>query len=651
MVDFGSRITRELTIRYLAVLGVLGTLALLSFLALARVTADTASAAELVNLAGRQRLLVETAMLAANRMAYTTRGDERVAAAHLLTETLDALEAAHARLIGGRGPGEASKQLPVELRNIYFSPASDLDGGLRDFIATGRPMAERSAAGITGAQLAALAATANGPILAGLDRAAASFQRESDLGMTRLLAVQGGSLVLALGVLLAAGLGIFRPMVTRIGRDIEEQCKTEQRLRDSEERLWRLLDESPVGVSVSRRGDGRVVFTNIRFSEMVGLPREELIGTNARDHYVNEEQWLSVLAALKQNGGIDDAEVEFHRKDGTPFWTLLTIRSTELGGQWLNLAWLYDITERKAAEEQIRLAAKVVDTVNEAVVITNAANEIVFVNPAFTAITDYAADEVMGLNPKVLSSGRHDGEFYGNMWKQLQLTGRWTGEIWNRRKTGEFYAEWLSMAQIRDPAGTVTHHVAVFSDITNRKEDEERVWRQANYDALTGLPNRSLFLDRLNQAVRQCRREGKWFAVMFIDLDGFKLVNDTLGHAAGDLLLQQTAVRMSDCVRASDTVARLAGDEFTIILRGINGRGDAARVAAKILETMAVPFALDGQTACVQASIGVAMFPEDGEDAASLIALADEAMYAVKRQGKNGFLFSGRIALARAETV
>jgi diguanylate cyclase (GGDEF)-like protein len=226
------------------------------------------------------------------------------------------------------------------------------------------------------------------------------------------------------------------------------------------------------------------------------------------------------------------------------------------------------------------------------------------------------------------------------MWDAIRTTGRWRGEIWNRRKSGEFYAEEVSIVALRDDGGTITHYIAIFSDITHRKEDEERIWRQANYDALTGLPNRSLFMDRLQQAVRQSQRDDSRFAVLFLDLDGFKAVNDTLGHSAGDELLQQVAVRLEECIRATDTLARLAGDEFTCIVTGIQGRADVGRVAAKILDSLATPFQLSAGSAAVQASIGIAMFPDDAERGAPLLEKADQAMYAVKRSGKNAFRFA-----------
>jgi diguanylate cyclase (GGDEF)-like protein/PAS domain S-box-containing protein len=635
MPDLGERITRELTIRYIAVLAVLAMLALLSFIESSRIISDTRGAAELVNISGRQRMLIERTAFAATRLAVSGEAD-RAAAASLLTETLDAVEAGHAVLTSPQ------RSQPASVKELYYGGSGSIDSALHDFVASGRRLLRPAAVpSPDDPDLQAITAAALGPLLAALDEATVRYQQDADQRMSEVMVLLGAGLLVGLVVLLASALGVFHPMVERIRADILDRCKAERDLRESEERLWRMLEESPVGVSVSRLGDGRIVFANSRFTDILGMSREEFIGSYARDHYVDDQQRRQVLAVLLDKGHIDDAEVEFRRKDGSRFWSLLTIRTTQLEGEPVNLAWIYDITERKAAEQKILLAARVLETITEGVVITNARNEIVFVNPAFTAITEYDGAEVLGQNPRFLSSGRHAGDFYHDMWAGLRATGHWSGEIWNRRKSGEFFAEWLSITVIRDSAGQIAHHVAVFSDITHRKEDEERVWRQANFDALTGLPNRSLFIDRLTQAVRQSRREEKRFALMFIDLDGFKQVNDTLGHAAGDILLQQTAARLSECVRASDTVARLAGDEFTIIMQGIRGHEDAAAIAAKILDALGQSFNLEGERAEVHGSIGVAIFPDHANDGAKLIKLADEAMYSVKRKGKNNYLFVG----------
>ncbi|EME71868.1 PAS/PAC domain-containing protein [Paramagnetospirillum caucaseum] len=636
MPDLGERITRELTTRYVAVLVVLGALALMSFMALARMIGDAEGSAELVNMAGRQRMLVQRVAFAANRLVIAEE-TERPAVRRLLAEGLDQLEDRHGRLMrGGRVPP------PPEILEVFAAPPWHLDRELRAFIARGRAvLAAEGGPAASDSGLAALSAGAGGSLLRSLEEVTARFQRDSERQMEELMTLQGVTVLLAVGLLVLSAVGVFRPMVERLKTDIAERSAAASRLKESEERLWRILEESPVGVSVSRRRDGKVVFANTRFTDIIGMSKEEFLGSTAREHYVDDAQRQVVLAILRRDGHLDDAEVEFRRKNGSPFWSLLTIRSADFEGEKVNLAWIYDITERKAAEQQILLASKVLENVTEAVLITDAENRIIFVNPAFTTITEYSKEEVLGRDPSFLRSGRHEPEFYTNLWRVLSESGHWEGEIWNRRKSGAFYAEWLSINALRDGGGGMTHFVAVFSDITHRKEDEERIWRQANYDALTGLPNRSLFLDRLNQAVRQSRREKKRFALLFLDLDGFKAVNDTLGHAAGDVLLQQTATRLSECVRATDTLARLAGDEFVVILDGVHGSDDPAKVAAKILAVLDKPYDLEAGTAQVHGSIGIALYPDDAGDGPALIRRADAAMYAVKRGGKNDFLFAG----------
>lgn len=639
MPDLGERLTRELATRYITVLVVLGALALMSFVALTRVVQGAGRAAELVQLAGDQRALVQQAVFETHRF-LSASGDDRKAAGQTLAEVLGRLESGHRRLFGD------GADLPETAREVLDSPPWNLDKEMRDFVRFGHAvlLLPDSAAGHK-TNLAGVTLRAAKPLMGGLDEASNRFRAEAAVGLDQVIVVQGTGMVVALVVLVFAAFGVFKPMVQRLQTEFAERAAAEARLEESRERLWRLLEESPVGVSVSRRSDGEVVFVNSRFSEILGMGKEEFLGTKARDHYVDEAQRRMVLEMLRRDGRLDDAEVEFRRKDGTPFWSLLTIRSVDFDvSDRVNLAWIYDITERKAAEQQILLAGKVLETVTEAVVITDADNRILFVNPAFTTITEYTKDEVLGRDPSFLQSGRHDPGFYKGLWVKLMQTGHWEGEIWNRRKSGAFYAEWLSINALRDVEGAVTHYVAVFSDITHRKEDEERIWRQANFDALTGLPNRSLFLDRLQQAVLQSRREKRRFALMFLDLDGFKAVNDSLGHAAGDLLLQQTASRMAGCMRATDTLARLAGDEFVVILEGIRGRDDPALVAGKILSLLSRPYDLDVGTAEIRGSIGIALFPDDADDGPDMIRAADSAMYAVKRSGKNNFIFAADVA-------
>lgn len=287
---------------------------------------------------------------------------------------------------------------------------------------------------------------------------------------------------------------------------------------------------------------------------------------------------------------------------------------------------------------ETHLIAKVMDHLAEAVVILDAEFRVASVNPAFTAITGYTAKDVTGRAPPFLPALRRDKGLYAAMRTALAGAGRWEGEVWDARRNGEAYAERLSIAAIAD-AGGVRHYAAVITDVTRRKADEERIRYQANFDALTGLPNRALFLDRLSQALPTMARAGARLGLMFIDLDGFKLVNDTLGHDLGDHLLREAAARLGKCVRSGDTVARLGGDEFTVIMPNLHEPRDAPLVATRVLEALAKPFDLNGHEAFVSASIGITVFPDDARDANGLLRNADTAMYRAKEQGKANFQF------------
>ncbi len=296
------------------------------------------------------------------------------------------------------------------------------------------------------------------------------------------------------------------------------------------------------------------------------------------------------------------------------------------------------VTAREQDEQSLRLAAAVFDSSTEGIIITARDGRILQVNPAFTAITGYRPEEVIGRNPRMFSSGRHDTDFYRTLWNTVLSSGQWQGEIWNRRKNGEIYPEWLSISSIRSPSGEIVYFVATFSDITERKRAEDNILHQAYHDALTNLPNRVLFKDRLEQSLAFARRlKHRKVAVLFIDLDRFKLVNDSLGHAVGDQLLQRVAQRLSEVGRQSDTLARLGGDEFTFLLPDVDHVEEATVVADKVLAALKQPFVIGGRDIFVSASIGISMYPDDGADVETLMKHADTAMYRVKKQGRNGF--------------
>lgn len=298
-----------------------------------------------------------------------------------------------------------------------------------------------------------------------------------------------------------------------------------------------------------------------------------------------------------------------------------------------------DVTEQKSNEEQLRLAALVLENSSEALLVTDADNRIVDTNPAFTELTGYSHKEVLGRNPSLLHSGKHTASFYQEMWKQINATDHWQGEIWNRRKNGELYAEWLTINTIRHDDGTVHRRVALFSDITDKKKSEELIWAHANFDQLTQLPNRRMFQDRLAQELKKAHRTKQQLALLFLDLDRFKEVNDTLGHDRGDELLIEAAKRLLSCVRESDTVARLGGDEFTIILAELDDAGCVERIAEAVLHALTKPFTLGDEVAYVSASIGITLYPDDANTMEGLLRNADQAMYVAKNAGRNRFSY------------
>jgi diguanylate cyclase (GGDEF)-like protein/PAS domain S-box-containing protein len=294
--------------------------------------------------------------------------------------------------------------------------------------------------------------------------------------------------------------------------------------------------------------------------------------------------------------------------------------------------------ERKDAEVQLQLKARVFEQGNEAIVITDRQRQIVRVNHAFTRMTGYSEAEAMGQNPSLLSSGRHDVDFYREMWASLDADDHWQGEVWNRRKDGTDYPEWLSITVLRDRLGVVMNYVGIATDITQRKEDEAQIRQLVNYDPLTGLPNRRLLQDRVKTALSHAQRAHQPLALMFVDLDRFKNVNDSLGHHVGDELLIQVARRLVDVLRDQDTVCRLGGDEFVLLCPHTDAAG-AARLAEKLLESVARRFSLTQQELAVTFSIGVAMYPSDGDSFEALSMRADAAMYRAKHAGRNAYRF------------
>ena len=386
------------------------------------------------------------------------------------------------------------------------------------------------------------------------------------------------------------------------------------------------------------------VLGDIRGGISVTMPAGVLIAR--RDQLRTRAVFIYVLAGLLAAGLVHGllranrrhvAQVRFINAEQE---RLIERRTGELAEANRRLAGeveLHRRSEQRLAASESRYRA-IFDSAAEGIMLTDAALRIVQVNPAFSEITGYAAEEVLGRTPSMLGSGRHDEDFFRDLLATLVATGRWQGEVWNRRKDGDLYVQWMSAVRIGE-ADAPEGFVATMTDITSRKQSEERLRFRANHDALTGLPNRRLFEDRLQSAIASALRHGEQFALMLVDLDRFKGVNDRFGHLAGDALLVEVGRRLQFCVRASDTVARLGGDEFAVILGEVGGREDAAEVAARICASMSEPFELGEGVAQIGASVGIALGPQGDADAEELQRRADTALYTVKHRGRGGFRF------------
>jgi len=385
---------------------------------------------------------------------------------------------------------------------------------------------------------------------------------------------------------------------------------------------------------------------NERWAEIVGYTLDELSP-------VSIETWSSLAHPddLKRSGEqlaacfdgrTDTYEYEARMRHKNGDWVWVQDRGRVAAwtddGKPLRMSGTHlDITARKLAELNLELAASVFSHAREGITITDATGSIIKVNDAFTRITGYSREEVLGQNPRILQSGRQGPDFYANLWANIGKKGHWSGEVWNQRKNGEIYAEMLTISAVRDTDGHIEHYVALFTDITPLKNQQQQLERIAHFDALTNLPNRVLLADRLQQAMAQSQRNSTQLAVAYLDLDGFKAVNDLHGHDVGDDLLIAVTQRMKAALRDGDTLARLGGDEFVIVMVGLEQSEHCEPVLSRLLEAVAAPVQVGSAMLRVSASIGVTLYPQDGVDAEQLLRHADQAMYQAKQAGKNRY--------------
>ncbi len=402
-----------------------------------------------------------------------------------------------------------------------------------------------------------------------------------------------------------------------------------------------ILDNAPIGIWMLGI-DGRMKFINDTFCDAVGVTEQQFVASR---HYA-EVLPLSITENCIKSDRKCYEQVEPHvSMEWLPFVDgrdhLLEITKVKLfdpKGSLLGLIGLaVDITERKAAEDRLHLTAKVFENTLEGITITDVSGYVIEANAAFGKITGYSREEIVGKNLRILQSGLQSTSFYETMWQSILTTGCWQGEVWNRKKNGELYAEWLSISAIKNEDGQVANYLGVSSDITESKQHEKQLNRIAHYDALTGLPNRTLLDDRLKQAVARAVREQSMMAVCYLDLDGFKSINDSMGHDAGDRALIEIARRIKDTIRGGETVARLGGDEFVVLLLGLERGEECSMALDRLLSVIAEPISIGDKFFVLGASIGVSIYPMDDGDTDTLLRHADQAMYSAKQSGKNRF--------------
>ncbi len=451
-------------------------------------------------------------------------------------------------------------------------------------------------------------------------------------GIDRLGSVPEWLLALSATVLLLAMIKLARLF----------QVEADHHLRAIQEQAQRCLDRSgTLMVALDRRG--RITWCNPACRELVEAREGELWFDRVLSGEEARHQHRRLREMMEGDAPAEVTEVEYPIVTRTGQRLEMSWQERPLSGPDGDVGGLLctgqEIQRKRRDALQQELALKVFNHMPESVLITDTETVIQSVNPAFEASTGYRAEEVVGQKVRILKSGHHDKAFYTELWEELLKTGQWQGEIWNRRKDGEVYPEWLTIRALRNEAGETTHYAGIFSDINTQQHVQRKLQRLAYYDTLTGLPNRAYFYDHLELELARARRDGTIFGVMFLDFDRFKNINDTLGHSVGDAVLKTIAMRLKENVRESDTVARIGGDEFVVLLPELQEARHAVVVADKLMASFGEPVSVQGRDLFVTASVGISIYPFDGDDGETLIKNADTAMYHSKELGRNKFHF------------
>jgi diguanylate cyclase (GGDEF)-like protein/PAS domain S-box-containing protein len=664
------RIANALTWRYVIALALVASLSTAAWFSLRLVIAEQTSTAAVVNVSGRQRMLSQRAALFSN-LLVTAPSAERPLIRQKLREAIDLMASSHRGLIQGDNTMGLPPTMSPAIHAMYFDGPHPLDGQLALYFDNVQQLLLAADAELRADNplLHHITGTAATTLLSALDRMVSQYQLEGEAAVKSLANAETLFWLITLLLLALEAVLIFHPFSrhvrTVIGQlhNVTEELqlhqehlddmiqqrtaqleKSSHELAESEEK-FRLISTAAKDAIIIIGTDEQVIFWNPAAEAVFGYNADEVIGRNLHNLLTptarrkEAHQGFSSFIHTGTGGFIGKTfEISALHKSGEEFPVELSISAIRLQNSWHALGIIRDITTRKKAEEKLHLAANVFTYAREGITITTADGTIIDVNDAFTRITGYSRNEVLGKNPRILSSGRQDKAFYVAMWRDLLEQGYWYGEIWNRRKDGEVYAEMLTISAIRDAAGHTSQYVALFSDITPIKEHQNQLEHIAHYDALTTLPNRVLLADRLHQAMVQVQRHQQRLAVAYLDLDGFKAINDHHGHDVGDQLLMTVASRMKQALREGDTLARLGGDEFVAVLLDLPDIEASVPLLSRLLTAAALPVHSGDLVLQVSASLGVTFYPQTDElDADQLLRQADQAMYQAKLAGKNRY--------------
>ncbi|MFN3077291.1 MAG: putative bifunctional diguanylate cyclase/phosphodiesterase [Alphaproteobacteria bacterium] len=632
------RIARVLTLRFVLILGVLAVLALVSYLILDHMIARQSDMGGVIANVGQRRVLTQRVQLGARRILESQSREIRDVARRDIREAIVLLEQAHQSLVYPGSEGKGNRMSPG-VHDLYFGPTAFIDRDLHGFINMALALAQTTDdnpedTGRYGVEVE----TRGGELVMGLEALNRQYRRDNETRIAELRHLALGMLALTLTALLFSSLGVFLPMVRRIRNEIRDLERVRTKLRSVVDGALDAIITVDVTGKVTKFNPSAERIFGYRTGDVLGREVAELIiPPSLREKH---RQSLNRVATTGFGSLIGQRiEMTAMRADGSEFPVEMTININRIGGEIFFTAFLRDITQRRLAEEEFRKLSQVVKQSSATIIITDHQGLVEYVNPRFTEVTGYTLAETVDKSPRILKSGYNSEETYRDLWKTIRSGVQWRGELYNRKKNGEYYWEYITISPIRSSDGTIINFIGMAEDLTVRKECEERLLRQTNYDQLTGLPNRLLALDRLTQVLARADRESRGGALALVDLDHFKTVNDTFGRTSGDQILMDATTRLLAAVRATDTVARLGTDEFLVILAESNTAIDAENTAHRILEAFQPPFLLGDQEIMVSVSVGLTLFPADGELPQFLMQNAEAAMYNAKEAGRNGYRF------------